>query len=94
MRALFLLVALSALSAAQSAPTEKIYEAGKEGVAYPKPISTPEPDFPAQARNKERFHRVVALDGYVGKDGRYHDATVVSSAGAEFDKEALRTIKS
>lgn len=48
---------------------------------------------PPNARNKRPFHRVVTLDGYVGKDGRYHDATIAFSAGQEFDKEALLVIK-
>jgi TonB family protein len=97
MRALpmvWLLLAVSAL-AAQTAPDEKIYTLA-EGVKPPQAIKTPEPNFPVKYTSmptSERVRRVVALDGYVGKDGRFHDATVSKSAGKDFDAQALTTIK-
>ncbi|HYL93488.1 MAG TPA: energy transducer TonB [Alphaproteobacteria bacterium] len=84
---------------AQSAPDETIYpinhKTSKE-ITPPKPVNTPMASFPPSARAvpaKNHIHRVVLLTGYVGKDGRYHDAKVVRSAGEDYDKEALDTVK-
>jgi iron complex outermembrane recepter protein len=89
-----LLLAASAL-AAQTVPDEKIYTLS-QGIKPPQPISHPGPNFPVKYTStptSERVKRTVALDGYVGKDGRFHDATVSKSAGKDFDAEALAAIK-
>jgi len=69
-----------------------IYPIGN-GVKPPQPISTPEPDFgPDAARMK--FHGVVVVGGYIGTDGKFHDAKVLQSiADAIVDAKVLGAVK-
>ena len=83
---------------------EKIYEIGKDGVKRPIAIDTPVPLMPEQLRRayKKDHGRgdrsevttwTVTFEGYVGKDGRFHDARVLRSISKEADQAALEAVK-
>jgi protein TonB len=90
--AMFALLAAMAL-AAQSSPDETIYKIGDKSIKPPKPISAPEPEFPSGARDVNVGSHTVGVEGYVGKDGRYHDPKIVHSAGKDLDRAALDGLK-
>lgn len=87
-----LLAALAAWPAQKTKRDEPTYSAG-QGVTPPKAIFTPMPDFSGDAR-RGKFNGVVVVAGYVGTDGKFHDAKVVRSIGdATLDAKALNTVK-
>lgn len=76
---LCLLMAIAPGVAQQSKPEESTYKIGGD-VKPPRPISTSQPDFSADAR-RGKFNGVVVVTGYVGTDGNFHDAKVLRSIG-------------
>ncbi|HEY7406409.1 MAG TPA: energy transducer TonB [Candidatus Angelobacter sp.] len=91
--ATFLLLATISSPAQQSKPEERLYRVTDSGVKPPQAISTPEPDFSSEAR-RGKFKGVVIISGYVGTDGKFHNAKVVRSIGdASLDAKALEGMK-
>lgn len=75
---------------------DRIYKVGSD-VTAPKAILTPRPE-PQELPEKKPGHKnkhatgVVVLSGYVGKDGKFHDAKVVRSAEPSLDSAALKAV--
>jgi protein TonB len=89
---LCLLIAIATGSAQQPKPEEPIYRIGKETKA-PRPISTPQPDFSANAK-RGKLDGVVVVTGYVGTDGNFHDAKILRSIGdSVLDAKVLAAVK-
>lgn len=76
---LCLLIAIAPGLAQQTKPEEPAYKIGKD-VKPPRAISSPQPDFSADAR-RGKVDGVVVVTGYVGTDGKFHDAKVLRSIG-------------
>lgn len=66
---------------------EPIYSGGP-GIKPPKITSQPEPDYSRQAR-KKNIRGVIGIEGYVGTDGKYHDAKIVRSLDPIIDPDAI-----
>ena len=65
--------------------------AGTKGVKPPQALFTPAPDVYLDSR-KVKSNGIVVLTGYVGTDGKFHDAKVLRSIGdAKLDSKALDT---
>jgi len=78
--------------AQQSKPEDPIYKIEKD-VKAPRPISTPQPDFSADAR-RGKFNGVVVVTGYIGTDGKFHDAKILRSIGdSALDSKVLKAVK-
>jgi protein TonB len=91
--ALCLLIAIAPGLAQQTKPEEPIYKIEKKDVKPPRPISSPQPDFSADAR-RGKFKGVVVVTGYVGTDGKFHDAKVLQSIGdSVLDAKVLAAVK-
>ncbi len=91
--ALLLLAALIVCPGQQTKPEETIYKAGEE-VRPPRPISTPMPNFSADA-SRGKFNGSIVVSGYVGTDGKVHGAKISKSIGdAKLDAKALDAVKS
>jgi protein TonB len=84
-----LLVAQSA-DPKQPAPSP-IYQVGK-GVTPPTSTYSPEPHW-SKASRKLGIKGAVVIGGYVGIDGRFHDATIVRSLHPSVDADAVEGIK-
>jgi TonB family protein len=69
-----------------------IYKAGKDGVQYPHPKYTPEPDFSEQAR-RARHQGTVILNVIVDQTGRIARVRLERALGAGLDENAMQTIK-
>jgi TonB family protein len=81
----FLLTVLIVCPAQQTKTPEEIYQPGKD--------VTPQPDFSTDAR-RGKFNGVVVVSGYVGTDGKFHDAKVARSIGdAALDTKVLNSVK-
>ncbi len=89
--ALCLAIALLGGSTAQSGDAEKIYDLRDKGVTPPKILRNPQPEFTEKAR-KKRIQGVVMISGYVGADGRYHDAKVEHPLDPGLDANALEAV--
>lgn len=76
---LCLLMAIAPALAKQTKPEEPIYKIEKD-VKPPRPISTPKPDFSADAK-RGKVDGVVVVNGYVGTDGKFHDAKILHLIG-------------
>ena len=76
---LCLLTAIASGLAQQTKSGEPIYKIGKD-VKPPRAISSPKPDFSADAKRR-KLDGIVVVGGYVGTDGKYHDAKVLRSFG-------------
>jgi protein TonB len=77
----------------QSGDAGKIYDFTIDrGVTRPKILQNPMPQFTEKAR-KERIQGVVLLSGYVGADGRYHDAKVEHTLDPGLDANALEAVR-
>jgi periplasmic protein TonB len=88
----FLLTVLIVCPAQQTKTPEEIYQPGKD-VTPPKALFAPEPDFSTDAR-RGKFKGVVVVSGYVGTDGKFHDAKVTRSIGdAALDAKVLNSVK-
>jgi len=88
---LCLLAAVAPAPAQQTKPEEPA-KIGKD-VKPPRAISTPQPDFSADAR-RGKFNGVVVVTGYVGTDGNFHDAKVLRSIGdSVLDAKVLAAVK-
>ena len=74
---LCLLIVIAPGVAQQTKPEEPTYKIGKD-VKPPRPISTPQPDFSADA-GRGKVDGVVVVTGYVGSDGKFHDAKILRS---------------
>ena len=80
-------------SQSQSGDAGKIYDfTVDKGVTRPKVLQNPMPQFTEKAR-KERIQGVVLLSGYVGADGRYHDAKVEHPLDPGLDANALEAVR-
>jgi protein TonB len=89
---LCVLVASVPCLAQQTKPDEPIYKIGKD-VKPPRAISSPQPDFSADAR-KRKVDGLVVVSGYVGTDGNYHDPKVLRSFGdSRLDVKVLEAVK-
>jgi protein TonB len=89
---LCLLIAIAPGMAQQTKPEEPIYKIEKD-VKPPRPISTPQPDFSADAR-RGKVDGVVVVTGYIGTDGKFHDATILRSIGdSALDSKVLHAVK-
>jgi periplasmic protein TonB len=87
-----LLIAIAPGPAQQTKPEEPIYKLGKD-IKPPQAISSPQPDFSADTR-RGRFNGVVVVTGYVGTDGKFHDAKVLRSIGdSVLDAKVLGAVK-
>src|SRR6185437_1294020 len=91
-------IVVAALFAADSKPKgdDRIYKIGSD-VTPPKAILTPPPDAQALPEKKpghknKHTKGVVVLSGYVGKDGKFHDAKLVRSLNPALDSVALKTV--
>ncbi len=62
-------------------------------VVKPKPIYTPDPEFPRSAHKKKNFHGSMTLAIVVGKDGKVISTKVVDSLGKDFDANAIKTVR-
>ena len=88
----FLLTVLIVCPAQQTKTPEDIYQPGKD-VTPPKALVTPQPDFSTDTR-RGKFKGVVVVSGYVGTDGKFHDAKVARSIGDEaLDTKVLNSVK-
>src|SRR6185437_16866677 len=88
-------IVVAALFAADSKPKgdERIYKIGSD-VTPPKAILTPPPDAQALPEKKpghknKHTKGVVVLSGYVGKDGKFHDAELALSLNPALDSVTL-----
>lgn len=61
------------------------------GVAPPRAIFSPDPDYSDEAR-KAKHQGVVVLNVIVGADGRVHDASVARSLGLGLDEKAKEKV--
>jgi protein TonB len=87
-----LLVALAPGQAQQTKPEDPIYKIEKD-IKPPRAIFTPHPDFSTDAK-RGRFDGVVVVTGYVGTDGKFHDAKVLRSIGdSVLDAKVLAGVK-
>lgn len=87
-----LLLAIAPGPAQQTKPEEPIYKLGKD-IKPPRAISSPQPNFSADAR-RGKFNGVVVVTGYVGRDGKFHDAKVLRSIGdSVLDAKVLEAAK-
>ena len=101
MRTALTIFVLTALVTAQ-APQEKlpttpsgepIYKlAPGNGIRPPRAIYTPEPDFSERARKKQ-IQGTVKISGYVGTDGKFHNAKVLQSVEKGLDDNALAVVQ-
>lgn len=90
--ALCLLIAIAPGPVQQTKPEEPTYKIEKD-VKPPRAISTPPPDFSADAR-RSKFKGVVVVTGFVGTDGNFHDAKVLRSIGdSVLDAKVLAAVK-
>jgi TonB family protein len=90
--ALCLLIAIAPGPAQQTKPEEPIYKIEKD-VKPPRVISSAQPDFSADAR-RGKFNGIVVVTGYVGADGKFHDAKVLRSIGDSIlDAKVLAAVK-
>jgi protein TonB len=89
---LCLLIAFAPGLAQQTKPEEPIYKIEKD-VKPPRVISSPQPDFSADAR-RGKFNGVVVVTGFVGTDGKFHDAKLLRSIGDSiWDAKVLAAVK-
>ena|ERR1700739_218670 len=89
---LCLLIAIAPGMAQQTKPEDPIYKIEKD-VKAPRPISTPQPDFSADAR-RGKVDGVVVVTGYIGADGKFHDAKILRSIGdLALDSKVLNAVK-
>lgn len=87
-----LMAAFAAWHTQKAKPEKPVYNPGND-VTPPQAIFTPEPDYSADAR-RGKFKGVVVVSGYVGTDGRFHDAKVARSIGdAALDAKVLNSVK-
>lgn len=91
---LCILTTLAAAWPGQQAKTEEpIYRVGKD-VKPPRPKYAPSPDFADDAR-RGKFDGKVGISGYIGTDGKFHDAKVSRSIGdSQIDAKCLDAMKS
>jgi TonB family protein len=74
----------------QPGPSQ-IYKPGN-GVTPPRPIYNPAPSWSDTSR-KLGIQGAVIIGGYVGVDGRFHDARILRSLHPSVDADALEGIK-
>jgi TonB family protein len=88
-----LAIALLGGSTAQSGDAGKIYDfTVDKSVTRPKVLRTSYAQFTEKAR-KERIQGVVLISGYVGADGRFHDAKVDRPLDPGLDANALESTR-
>ena len=93
---LLVLCILTTLAAAcpaqQTKSQEPTYPIGN-GVTPPRAISTPSPNFADDAK-RGKFNGKVVVAGYIGTDGRFHDAKVFQSIGdSQIDAKCVNAVK-
>jgi hypothetical protein len=57
-----------------------------------KDVSAKEKNGKAGKKKKPTHTAIAVISGYVGKDGRFHDAKVIRSAGKDLDPKALQKL--
>lgn len=62
------------------------------GITAPRPISTPDPEYPKPARSAKR-EGTVQLWCVVGTDGTVHDVRILKSQGRDLDESAMTTLR-
>lgn len=80
----------NSLPAAQSSG-EQVYRVGRD-VKPPRPISTPQPSYPKQAREGRRAGPIV-VRMVVGSDGRTHDVKVQRGISPALDQAAVEAVE-
>jgi TonB family protein len=83
------ILTLGGLLAAQS--NGSIYKVSDPGVTKPRALFSPEPDYPIEAR-KKKIQGTVVLIGYIGIDGKYHDAKIARSVDPRLDAQAMENM--
>jgi homoserine O-acetyltransferase len=78
-------------SAGTGNPVPGVYQAGGN-VTAPKPIYTPEPEFPDEARRR-KLQGGVTVAIIVGPDGLVHQAAVTKTSDSVFNKNAIAAVK-
>jgi TonB family protein len=79
------------LSAQQQPDPYRVYEVGN-GVAAPKPLSTPNPEYTDKAR-KKKLNGTVLVAMIVTPDGKVRDPKVTKSLDKGLDKQALAAVR-
>ena len=94
----FCVIAFTSVFAGDSKTSsdDHIYKIGAD-VKPAKAILTPQPELEEHSEKKTGHKNkhatgVVVLSGYVGKDGKFHDAKVVRSADPSLDSAALKAV--
>jgi len=62
------------------------------GITAPRPISTPDPEYPKGARDAKR-EGTVQLWCVIGTDGMVHDVRVMKSLGHDLDESSMTTVR-
>jgi len=62
------------------------------GITAPRPISTPDPEYPRAARDAKR-EGTVQLWCVIGTDGMVHDVRVMKSLGHDLDESSVTTVR-
>jgi TonB family protein len=87
-----LLLVIASGPAQQTKPEDPIYKIEKD-IKPPRAISSPRPNFSADA-SRGKFNGAVVVTGYVGTDGKFHDAKVLRSIGdSVLDAKVLGAVK-
>lgn len=68
-----------------------VYRVGND-VSAPRPLSTPDPEYSKEARNKHIGGRVV-LAAVIGSDGHVYNVKLSQGLGYGLDEEAIRAVK-
>jgi hypothetical protein len=93
MALLLIAVCLAAQSGDAPKPPGPIYKVGEKGVKPPKAIFSPQPKFSEEERKRTKKGRLtkgtVLITGYVGADGKYHNARITSSLDIALDPKIL-----
>jgi TonB family protein len=78
--------------AKDSTSGETIYHAGQDHTKFPKPISTPVPDFSEKAR-KAKYHATELMTIVVDKSGNVARIRIDRAAGMDLDDQAIERVK-
>ena len=76
----------------QDKPSPQIIYRIEDGVTGPRPLFTPEPEYPDRAR-KKKIQGDVVISGYVGADGAFHDPVVTQSVEKSLDANAVAAVR-